>query len=210
VAVPLWSSLEVAKLIVSAVTPVVVVGLGVVVSRAARRLEHTDWANRVLIERRLALYSEMAPLLNDLYCFFRFVGHFRDIAPPDAIERKRGLDKTFFINRFLMDAKFSILYSDFMNSCFETYTGAGQGVKLRGTRRIHRLQREFWEEAWNDCYVTDSSKVVSPGTIEVRYEALMSFFAREIGVGSRPKDKRNGISNNRSSRRSDGRTEDPR
>ena len=82
-----WNSLEVVKLVVAAATPVLVLLLGVVVSRAARRLEEAQWANRTLIERRLELYDEMAERLNDLYCFFGLFGNFREVEPPVAVRR---------------------------------------------------------------------------------------------------------------------------
>ncbi|MDP8929448.1 MAG: hypothetical protein M3O70_12990, partial [Actinomycetota bacterium] len=69
-----WTSLEVAKLIVAALTPVLIFALGVVVTRAARRVEDAQWANRTIIGKRLDVYSELAPSLNDIYCFFTMVG----------------------------------------------------------------------------------------------------------------------------------------
>ena len=66
----------------SAITPVVVALLGYAITRAVRRLEDAHWAGRKLIERRLDLYDEMAPLLNDPSCFFLLVGNYRAITPP--------------------------------------------------------------------------------------------------------------------------------
>lgn len=74
-----WSSLEIVKLAVAACTP----------------FERAQWTNQKLIERRIAVFDEMAPLLNDLFCFFRFVGDFRAITPPEAVSRKRSLDRGF-------------------------------------------------------------------------------------------------------------------
>src|SRR4051812_43380233 len=108
-----WSSLEVAKLIVTASIPLVVVLLGLVVSRAARRVEDAQWANRKVIERRLDLYDEMATALNDLYCFFALVGTFREVDPPKAVARKRQLDKTFHVNEYLMGPEFGERYAAF-------------------------------------------------------------------------------------------------
>jgi hypothetical protein len=188
-----WNSLEVAKLIVSAVTPIVVVGLGVVISRAARRLEHADWANRTLIERRLELYDKMAPLLNDLFCFFQFRGHFRDVEPPDAIAHKRQLDKIFYVNRFLMSEEFYRLYGDFISSCFKMHLGKGEDAKLRANKEDHREERVSWNTEWDHYYVEDESEMRSRGTVREKYEDVMRCFAREIGVGNSPTNNRRGI-----------------
>ena len=66
----MWNSLRVTQLIVGAVTPAVVMGLEQQFSVGSRRLEQTDWANRVPMQRRLDLYEEMTSLPNDLYCSF--------------------------------------------------------------------------------------------------------------------------------------------
>lgn len=104
-----WNSLEIAKLAVGFLTPILLFTLGLVVTRAARRIKNAQWASRKLIERRIELHKEMAPKLNDLYCFFATVGHFRDIIPPDALKAKRELDKLFFQNEQLFSSEFSNL-----------------------------------------------------------------------------------------------------
>ena len=41
-----WTSLEVVKLVVSALIPIAVVGVGYMVARATSRLESVQWATR--------------------------------------------------------------------------------------------------------------------------------------------------------------------
>lgn len=148
-----WNSLEATKLAVSLLTPLVVLGLGLLINRASRRLEQAQWANRQLIERRLNLYDVMAPLLNDLFCFFTLVGDYRSVEPPAAISAKRTLDKSFYVNRFLFGPAFSATYAAFMDVCFQTYTGIGEPAKLRSTIELQRPERETWNEEWNDLFV---------------------------------------------------------
>lgn len=137
-----WNSLEVARLAVSLLTPLFVLGLGLIVNRASRRLEQAQWANRQLIERRLNLYDLMTPRLNDLFCFFTLVRDYRSIEPPAAIAAKRTLDKTFYVNRFLFTPAFSAAYDSFMEVCFQTYTGIGEPAKLRSTIELQRAERK--------------------------------------------------------------------
>ena len=177
-----WSSLEIAKLVIAATTPVLVVLIGVVVSRAARRLEQAQWANRKLIERRLELYDEMARPLNDLYCFFALVGHFREIDPPDAVRRKRELDRIFYVNEFLMGARFGEHYRDFINACFAMYTGFAQDAKLRASVPAQRTERREWDDAWDACFVAQPGDITPLDVVGQRYGALMRCFADTIGV----------------------------
>ena len=180
-----WSSLEIAKLVVAATTPVVVILIGIVVSRAARRVEEAQWANRKLIERRIELYDQMARPLNDLYCFFHLVGHFREIEPPDAVKRKRELDRLFYENEFLMGQRFGELYADFMNACFDTYTGFAQDAKVRASVGRQRTERHEWNDAWDACFVAED-EATELQRIRDRYRALMLCFAGLIGVRAPP------------------------
>jgi hypothetical protein len=47
-----WNSLEVAKLIVGAATPIVIFGIGYQVNRAARCIDAVRWVSRELVEER--------------------------------------------------------------------------------------------------------------------------------------------------------------
>jgi hypothetical protein len=127
-----WTSLEIAKLAVSVVTPLLLVGIGFVINRGVQRIENVEWGNRKLIERRISLYDEMAPKLNDLYCFFACVGAFREIDPPTALKRKRELDRSFHVNRFLFSPDLAAKYGSFMDAGFETYHRRGQRRQAQG------------------------------------------------------------------------------
>jgi hypothetical protein len=180
-----WTSLELAKLAVSVLTPLLLVVLGVVVSRAARRVEQAQWASRRLIERRIELYDQLAPLLNDLFCFFTFVGSFKAIDPPRVVDLKRELDKIFYVNRYLFGESFCKAYEDFMSLCFMTYYGAGQDAKLRAAfdrQREMRGNPAEWKADWAGLFTGESRS--SEELIKEGYELLMTSFARELGISA--------------------------
>jgi hypothetical protein len=177
-----WTSLEVAKLVVAALVPLSVVLLGLPVTRAVRRLEHAQWQSRKLIELRLEFYSEMARPLNDLLCFFRRIGDFQEITPPEALNRKRELDKAFFVNRHLMSEEFAERYRAFINACFRVYTGVGTSAQLRASRTQQRQERPVWDEAWDDLLIPKSETPTGLDELGRHYDALMLRFREEMGV----------------------------
>ncbi|HEY0348815.1 MAG TPA: hypothetical protein VGC60_11755 [Pyrinomonadaceae bacterium] len=67
---PTWNSLEIVKLLVSGLTPIVVLIIGIWISRSLKRLEFLQWTNQKITEKRIAVFEELAPLLNDLLCYF--------------------------------------------------------------------------------------------------------------------------------------------
>lgn len=89
-----WNSLEIVKLAAEVLTPVSVAAFGWLVSHRLKQLELVQWTNQKLIEKRLALYDTIAPLLNRLLCFYTWVGPWKDISPDDVIRAKRELDQT--------------------------------------------------------------------------------------------------------------------
>jgi hypothetical protein len=177
-----WTSLEVAKLAVAALTPILVLMIGFIIARATRRVEQAQWASRTLIEKRLELFDKMAEPLNDLFCFFRLVGDFQKITPPDAIARKRVLDKLFFTHEALMSEEFGTRYRAFIDSCFLPYTAVGHDARLKASAQRQKAERrDRWDDAWRNCFVDDA--LVTPlGTISNEYRALMSCFAEQVGA----------------------------
>ena len=180
-----WTWLEVAKVALGALTPLLIFGLGVVVTRAARRVEQAQWANRKLIERRLELFDDMAGPLNDLFCFFRLVGDFQKITPPVAIEQKRCLDKLFYTHEVLMSDEFGARYHAFINACFLPYVALGHDAQLKASRKRQKAERgQRWEQGWDSFFVQEG--LVTPlATIEDLYRKLMICFAEQVGAGVR-------------------------
>lgn len=181
-----WNSLEIAKLLVGALTPILIVLIGIWVNRIAKRLEAAQWTNQKLIEKRIAVYDELAPMINDLYCYFLCVGNWRDFTPVQIIEIKRKLDKRIYVYASLFSRNFISIYNDFIHLCFETYTGSGHSAKLRtlldhqmgGDRR--KSSSVAWQSDWDKLFSAKASPVE-----EVRraYQILLSRFAEELGVG---------------------------
>jgi hypothetical protein len=92
-----WNSLEIAKLAVSVLTPLIVLCIGIWVNRLIQRMQSLKWANQKIIEKRIAVYDELVPLLNDIYCYYEFVGNWKELTPIQILELKRKLDKKVYI-----------------------------------------------------------------------------------------------------------------
>lgn len=183
-----WTSLETAKLVVATLTPLLIFVLGYMVTRAARRIEEAQWGSRKLIERRLELYQEMAPKLNDLFCFFCLVGHFQEVSPPEALARKRQIDRIFHAYAPLFSPELRDRYQDFLDVCFLTFTAARKPARLRASLTAQKRERKSWEPAWDEMFAQGSES--SPQQIADAYDDLMDSFASDVGApraGRRPR-----------------------
>jgi len=183
-----WPTLEIAKLVVGVLTPLSVALLGWLFSRQLKRLDLSNWTNQKLIEKRLVIYDEIAPKLNQLLCFFTWVGYWKTISPADAIRAKRDLDKTLNIYRHVFEAEVYQTYQDFIHLLFETYTGIGHDAKLRALVRSPDGDRRTdggyaWIEAWDACF-SEPGMAVSKQEVRARYKALMAALTRSLGVAT--------------------------
>jgi hypothetical protein len=184
-----WNSMQIATLAVSALTPLTVAGLGYFVARASRRLEQLRWANQTVVTRRLEIFGEVAPALNQLLCFATFVGRWKEIQPGHAIGLKRQLDETMYSNRVLFSDSLFAAYQDFMASLFAMYATTEADAHLRapidsrwGTRR----NMTWWDDSMTSLF--SATKPASLDEIQVAYEQLARRFRADLYVthGTQP------------------------
>jgi hypothetical protein len=183
-----WPTLEIAKLVVGVLTPLSVALLGWLFSRQLKRLDLSNWTNQKLIEKRLAIYDEIAPRLNKLLCFFTWIGYWKTVSPAEAIQAKRELDRTLNIYRHVFEAEVYEAYQDFIHALFETYAGAGRDARLRalifGPDGDRRSDCGYtWDEAWTVSF-SEPGQAVGKPEVRARYKALMAALTRSLGVAT--------------------------
>jgi hypothetical protein len=179
-----WTSVQIATLAVEALTPITVAGLGVVFARTSRRIEQVQWANQTVVTRRLDIFAQLAPGLNQLLCFATFVGGWKDIQPGQAIAIKRQLDQTMYANRVLFSEQLFAAYHRFMATLFAMYATTGADAHLRAPIKSKwgdRRNLPWWDE-------TAMAGLFSTGTpasleeIQAAYDQLAGRFRADLYV----------------------------
>ena len=193
---PIWNSLEIIKLVISVLTPVTIVFLGYLVNRMVHRLEQARWANQKVIEKRISVFDKVAPLLNDLYCYFRYIGNWKELSPAEIIASKRVLDKDMHVYSPLFSPELMTLYRQFMDLCFRIYSGVGKDARLRtsidspdGNRRD--VFPGEWLQEWDRMFAdpgadsddTQFKRDEHQIRIDETYQKLTRRFSEELGVG---------------------------
>jgi hypothetical protein len=162
-----WNSLQVVTLVVDALTPVTVAGLGFFVARTSRRLEQVQWANQTVVTRRLEIFGEIAPALNKLLCFATFVGRWKEIEPQHAIDLKRRLDETMYANRVLFSDELLAAYHEFMSAQFAMYATTDADAHLRApieSQWGNRRNMTWWKDSMTSLFSTTSTDSGSTGS----------------------------------------------
>ena len=143
--------------------------------------------NQELIRKRISIYDQMAPKLNDLFCFFRSVGPWKSLNPALMISHKRELDRMIHVYGPLFSQPLSDRYHAFIHTMFAMYQGIGEPAKLRAPRA--RLQMEWgsdWKSEWDSAFV-ERAEPASDSALISAYDLLMQQFAAEIGSSRRPR-----------------------
>lgn len=180
---PGWTSLEIAKLVVGALTPMTVVGLGFLLARLTRRVEAVQWANQTVVTRRVELFTQVAPMLNQLLCFATFVGRWKAIRPEDAVALKRELDETMFAYFVLFSDELFIAYNRFMRTLFDEFAVTDSDAPLRvaiHSDRGDRRKLPWWDEAMERCFSTTPPSTMTE--VHAAYDALAQQFRADLYV----------------------------
>jgi hypothetical protein len=138
--------------------------------------------NQELIRKRIVIYEEMAPKLNDLLCFGRSIGRWKSLTPFDIIDRKRDLDRLISVYGALFSGRLARRYHAFIDSLFLTYQGFGVPAKFRVP--LDRLKAEWktgWKPEWEEDFAPPN-RASSSSEIKRRYDELMDQFAVDIGA----------------------------
>lgn len=175
-----WNSLEIAKLAVGLISALVFLYLGVRVNRAAVHFQTSQWINQKIIEKRLELFDKIAPLLNDLYCYYVRVGGWRAQTPPEIIEIKRNLDRLISVNAPLFSSEFRRIYDKYMELCFDMMAHGSDSARLRTLTEM-RDTLPGWQPEWRALFAGPDT-CPPPYEVLAAHEALMACFAQELGI----------------------------
>jgi len=184
-------AIEILKLAVGALTPLLLALVGFSINRNLQRLAAAQWANQKAVEKRLLIFDQIAPGLNDLYCYVTFVGNWKELTPKQIVELKRTVDKTIYVNAALFPRFVIRSYNYFIHHCFRTYTGPGHDAKIRtrivsddGDRR--KYSSAPWQANWDEQFV-DVSEVLPKEAVKNAYFALSRDLSVALGLGLNPR-----------------------
>lgn len=179
-------TLEIVKIVAQLAMPVTAIVIALWVNRALEKFKHLQWRNQKLIEKRLEAYEKIAPDLNDLLCYFTYVGTWRDVSPETIVSMKRALDKKIHLAAPLFSGDFIKTCDAFVNLCYQTFNGMGADALLRSTIETRKPYcKTPWNADWDACFTGEQ---IDKARYRATYGAVMKFFSHEIGLGGQPEE----------------------
>lgn len=167
------------ELLISALTPIIG---GIIAWRLAsitKKIEKKQWANQKLIEKRLEVYDEIIPRLNDLYCFYTYVGNWKELSPGEVIGIKRFLDKKVYTYGTLFSAELITDYQRLMETAFQMFGEFGTDARIRSSATRRQIL-PGWQEAWSAYFAEE--KAVDEDAFKEAYHRFVATLTRLLGI----------------------------
>ncbi len=145
--------LDVISTLAAVSVPIVVAVVGYRLNQRLKLWEASQWRNQELIKARLQYFGRLAPMLNDLMCYFTFIGRWKEITPPQIVAVKRDADRLFFSVAPLFSQHAVEAYQQFMGQCFRMHDRWGSDARIRsGFVRRREAAGEAWRAEWQDLF----------------------------------------------------------
>jgi hypothetical protein len=128
-----------ANLILSFVTPILVVIVGYIVQRTLTDQARQQQLRDRLVEKRRDIYEKIAEDLNKIYCYISDVGGFNQENLDSIIAAKWKADRLMLVYKAIWPEDTLKAYLEFIDSVFKHYSGGvGKSAKIR-TKRDEKL-----------------------------------------------------------------------
>ncbi|MGJ7546818.1 hypothetical protein [Variovorax sp. LT1R16] len=170
-----WTSLEIAKLAISTLTPLLVLVLGIRINNSVKASERSS-------SLRSDIYKAVGGDLNDIYSYLAFVGGWKHLTPAQVIKRKRAVDKAMYTYKPFFSQELFSTYDRFMHEAFAPFGGAGEDARIRsdistedGNRRLYA---KSWLPVWDDCFTQECNKFEQ----RKAYDQFLKQLARDLKV----------------------------
>jgi hypothetical protein len=153
----LWNSLEIVKILIAIISPLVIAFIGYKINSILLKIEKTQWINKTVVEWKIKIYEDITPDANDIYCFFMYIGDWKRISPLEIVEKKRRLDKVINLSSPIFSDRVKESYDNFIDSCFEEFRGKGLDLGLKTGFDSRKTYADSWNIEWEGLFVDNKT-----------------------------------------------------
>ena len=181
---PIEISLEVWKIIVSALTPIAIAVAGYFINKAIKTREHELTVLRSKQDIRKGIYDDIGPKLNKIFCFIVDVGDFGQYEPPHIRDLKDEINRKFHTYKMLWQDKTINAYDKFIESSYSEYSGGmGTPGKIRALtaekKKFFELTGKRWKPEWDEMF----TQPIDKRQMFTIYDGLVEAFIDDMTSG---------------------------
>jgi hypothetical protein len=174
----IWRSVAIACMILAILTPIILLILAISFRRSIKRMNETHWSNQKIVEKRIEVYDRIAPKLNDIFCFYCYIGNWNEISPVVVLRLKREIDKDMSVYASLFSDDISTKYVDFKQLCFVSMSGWEHDERIKSYYELRQQNNQNWDDGWIQHF--DTNNVVEAIKIKERYDELIASFKEDL------------------------------
>jgi hypothetical protein len=186
-----WNSLERTKLAVSILTPVIITLFGYLLWNMQldilQRWEVRQGIEKKLAESelkekerlrdfRLSIFSQTAPLLNEILTYHFHVGRWKELGPADIVGKMRHLDSLMHSHQPLFTPVFFARYRAFMRESFESAGNPYGESKIRTESRCRPQPTSQDAAIWHAYFAGNDNR----RKVCLTYRDLMDSLSEEL------------------------------
>lgn len=192
-----WNSLEVVKLAGPVVAALIVVFIGLGISKDVEQFKTTlarsDKQTDTLVAKRLALYDLMGRKLNQMFTYYMYVGKWKQLSPVDIVGDKRELDELVYGYQPFFSENFLKLYKALEAEMFRTNNQ--WGIDAQSRSEINHRPKFYhpveypdialatstagtWDPKWDAEFTGEDNTAA----IRDAYSRLISVLPSELGI----------------------------
>jgi len=174
----IWDNLKSAVIIIAALGPVIIIFLAIRFNLVKKRLISQYQSNQRLIEKRIEVYDQIGPKLNDMLSFFRYTGNWKELTPVDILRLKREVDMEINSKTALFSDELVTKYESFMTLCIVSHSGWEHEEKIKSLYELRQLNNLEWSREWIPFF--DTNNVIEATTLKERFDELTACFKKEM------------------------------
>jgi hypothetical protein len=172
------------KIGVSGLTPVAIAVLTFFITYTLNQQQSVLRKSEQILSEKQKTYSNIGEHLNIIFVYILDIGDFRHYDPMQIIEKKRAVDRLFFMYRPYWSDQTVKKYTDFMNAGFEMHgPDRGRSAKIRAItgekKAAHAIDKKPWPENWNENFTHEIDPKVG-----IYYNDLVSSFLNDIATAA--------------------------
>jgi hypothetical protein len=146
-------------------------------NRSLEKLKARIQSSQTVVAKRVELYSNIQEPLNEIYCYIKRVGSWKEYTPEDVIDLKRSVDKKIYSSLPFWSEEMRKTYFEFMDICFETNRGHRINAGIIADPSKYR-ELQSWKPEFEDYFCGSYSE----SKLDEMNIKLMSAFSKDFGV----------------------------
>ncbi len=172
--------MELAKLIVSFLTPLTIAVVGFLVQRTLAEQSRTWKIEDRLADKRVEIYEKIGLDLNRIYCYVMDVGDFKDETPDGIMTAKRSVDRNMFVYQAIWPEETFRCFKEYMGVAFAHYEGElGEDAKIRARlpekKAAFKNKGKQWSTNWDERFTGERD-----GSHHAKYQLLMKLISKDL------------------------------